>query len=92
MTTMLEPPAAASSIPLRENLERDGYVLIPGALKAPELTSLRHACHHIADLARNKQWPHIRTLPKQFPPWSSDPSNGSEPLHIPTNAIAMTYQ
>jgi hypothetical protein len=89
MATMLEAPAAASSISLRDNLERDGYVLIPGALKAPELTSLRHACHHITDLAREGKWPHIRTLPKQFPPWGSDPSSGSEHLY-PSTKTAKT--
>jgi hypothetical protein len=73
---MLQAPAAAASIALRENLERDGYVLIPGALKAPELTSLRHACHHITDLARAGKWPHVRTLPKQFPPYGNDISRG----------------
>jgi len=68
--TELEPPATTSS------LDRDGFVLIPSALKAPQLTALRHACHHAADLARAGKWPYIRTLPKQFPPWHSDPSHG----------------
>jgi hypothetical protein len=61
---------------IREDLERDGFVLIPSALPSADVAALRQACHHITDLARAGQWPYIRTLPKQFPPWSSDPSHG----------------
>jgi hypothetical protein len=68
--------SSVASLNLRENLERDGYVLIPSLIKAPQLTSLRNACHHATDLARKGKWPFIRTLRKQFPPWPSDPLGG----------------
>jgi ectoine hydroxylase-related dioxygenase (phytanoyl-CoA dioxygenase family) len=77
--TKLEHPATlptAASMNLHQLLERDGYVIIPSALNEAELKSLRDACHHVAELARAGKWPYIRTLPKQFPPWGSDPSNG----------------
>jgi len=76
--TELEPSAtiAPSSTPIRDTLERDGFVIIPSVLKESELNSLRKASLHITELARAGKWPYIRTLPKQFPPWSSDPSNG----------------
>jgi Phytanoyl-CoA dioxygenase (PhyH) len=62
---------------LRSHLSKDGFVLIPGALKSPELTSLHRACAHLTSLARQGHWPYIRTLPKQFPPWkASDYTNG----------------
>jgi hypothetical protein len=61
---------------LRQTLEWDGYVIIRSAIYEPKLTTLRTACHEIVALARAGQWPHVRTLPKQFPPWSSDVSNG----------------
>jgi len=61
---------------IREQLERDGFVVIPGALKKPELEKLREASGNIAKLARAGKWPYIRTLPKQFPPWTSDVSQG----------------
>ncbi|KIW09556.1 uncharacterized protein PV09_00429 [Verruconis gallopava] len=72
------PPRSTSvaSLNLREKLERDGFVLIPSLIKAPQLTSLRNACRHSTELARSGKWPFIRTLPKQFPPWPSDPSHG----------------
>jgi len=61
MTIAPENPAPGTGVPFR-NLERDGYVLIPGALKVPELTSLHHTCNHITELARAGKWPYIRTL------------------------------
>ncbi|KAI9877269.1 MAG: hypothetical protein M1830_004378 [Pleopsidium flavum] len=61
---------------LLTSLDRDGYVLIPSILTPSQLSTLRSACHQVTALARAGKWPHIRTLPKQFPPWPSDPSNG----------------
>ncbi|KAF2401940.1 phytanoyl-CoA dioxygenase [Trichodelitschia bisporula] len=76
--TVTDAPSVThlSPSPLLTDLNRDGYVIIPNALSPEQLTSLREAAGHITDLARKGQWPYIRTLPKQFPPWSSDPSNG----------------
>lgn len=61
---------------LVKSLQRDGFVIIPKALTEPELIVLRAACERTVTLARSGKWPYIRTLPKQFPPWPSDPSNG----------------
>ncbi|KAK4973255.1 hypothetical protein LTR66_011215 [Elasticomyces elasticus] len=61
---------------LRSALDRDGYVLIPSVLSPTQLETLRSACQRSAALARAGKWPFIRTLPKQFPPWPSDPSHG----------------
>ncbi|KAF2095038.1 phytanoyl-CoA dioxygenase family protein [Rhizodiscina lignyota] len=61
---------------LVKSLQKDGYVLIPSALTDPELIVLRAAAERTVTLARSGKWPYIRTLPKQFPPWGSDPSNG----------------
>lgn len=65
-----------SSSALKESLDHDGFVVVPSALPAARLEELREQCHIITELARTGKWPHIRTLPKQFPPWPSDPSNG----------------
>lgn len=51
-------------------------MLIPSAISTPELTVLRAAAERATALARAGKWPYIRTLPKQFPPWPSDTSNG----------------
>lgn len=60
------------------SLKRDGYVLIPNLLSPAQLESLRNAASHITHLARNGKWPHIRTVPKQFPPWPNTPPPASE--------------
>lgn len=60
----------------RAGLQRDGYFILPSFLDVSELSQLRAAAQRSTDLARAGAWPHIRTLPKQFPPWPTDPSNG----------------
>jgi Phytanoyl-CoA dioxygenase (PhyH) len=67
---------AECSIRLRETLERDGFVIIPQTLSETRLEELRQISHHAADLARSGKWRFVRNLPKQFPPWSEDNSEG----------------
>jgi hypothetical protein len=62
---------------LLTSLNCDGYILIPGLLTPEQLTTLRAATKEIDTLARAGNWPHVRTLPKQFPPWTTAP--GSNP-------------
>jgi hypothetical protein len=65
------------SPPYLEDLSRDGFVIVPHALTGEKLELLRAASQHAASLARAGKWPFVRTLPKQFPPWSAeDRSNG----------------
>ena len=54
----------------------EGYVLIPSILPPDQIRDLRYACDLVQSMAYSGKWPHVRTLPKQFPPWSSDTSNG----------------
>jgi hypothetical protein len=61
---------------LLKSLQGDGYVIIPSALSPTRLEALRKAASQANKLARSGKWPYIRTLPKAFPPWPSDPSNG----------------
>ncbi|KAL8787818.1 MAG: hypothetical protein Q9213_002005 [Squamulea squamosa] len=61
---------------LKATLAAQGFVVIPGVLNPTQISSLRSACNTARSLAESGKWPHLRTLPKQFPPWSSDPSNG----------------
>ncbi|KAK6429941.1 hypothetical protein LTR95_013907 [Oleoguttula sp. CCFEE 5521] len=67
---------SARSLSLREGIERDGYVIVPSGLTAIQLDDLRSASKMITKRARDGYWSHIRTLPRQFPPWLNDPSNG----------------
>ncbi|KAL0935039.1 phytanoyl- dioxygenase [Colletotrichum truncatum] len=65
---------------LLEQLNRDGYVIVPSILSEDQLTKLRRATQAATVLARSGKWPNVRTLPKQFPPWPlagpSPPSEG----------------
>lgn len=60
----------------RKALDLKGYVLVPSALSSTQLSHLREACEKTRNLAEAGKWPYLRTLPKQFPPWTSDVSNG----------------
>lgn len=54
---------------LLDRLNRDGFVVIPGAVAPDQLAVLRAATADVTALARAGRWPSVRTLPKQFPPW-----------------------
>ncbi|CZS90596.1 related to phytanoyl-CoA dioxygenase family protein [Rhynchosporium graminicola] len=56
-----------------ETLNRDGFVLVPSILTPDQLTTLRRASAEAIDFSRSGQWPFVRTLPKQFPPWTVAP-------------------
>ncbi|KAL8729450.1 MAG: hypothetical protein Q9166_004698 [cf. Caloplaca sp. 2 TL-2023] len=60
----------------RTAISSQGFVVVPSVLNPSQISSLRSVCDTARSLAESGQWPHLRTLPKQFPPWSSDPSDG----------------
>lgn len=76
MTTTTTQEQIPSPSAIRDSLARDGFVLIPSFYSPSEITRLREAASTVTDLGRTGKWPFIRTLPKQFPPWNSDVSNG----------------
>lgn len=83
---------------LRTHLDTEGYVLIPSLLESHQISTLRTACSHLHSLAEAGKWPYLRTLPKQFPPWGSDPSVGIwgiqhllHPDNIYSGLFATTY-
>lgn len=69
------PPSTMTLTPL-DHLHTHGYVIFPSLFNPTQVSSLRNASLHLTILARAGRWPYIRTLPKQFPPWPSDPSQG----------------
>ncbi|KAF2183769.1 phytanoyl-CoA dioxygenase family protein [Zopfia rhizophila CBS 207.26] len=77
------------------SLERDGFVVLPASLfPSFDLPTLRAAASRTTTLARTGKWPYIRTLPKQFPPWPSDPSQGIwgvQHLLHPDNPDHLTF-
>lgn len=61
------------STPHLTALQRDGFVVLPSLLTPAEISSLRAAATAATTKARAGEWPHFRTVPKQFPPWPSTP-------------------
>ncbi|KAH7406987.1 hypothetical protein DE146DRAFT_415716 [Phaeosphaeria sp. MPI-PUGE-AT-0046c] len=73
----IAPSATDSYTSARAALDRDGFVVLPASLfPSFDLPTLRAAASRLTSAARAGTWPYIRTLPKQFPPWPQDPSNG----------------
>ena len=56
---------------LRDQLHRDGFVVVRGILSSARLAVLRAATARATALGRSGAWPHVRTVGKQFPPWDA---------------------
>ncbi|CAG9999009.1 unnamed protein product [Clonostachys byssicola] len=63
--------ARMSSTPHLSQLERDGFVVVRAIVSPAKLERLRDASTKATSLARSGGWPHVRTVGKQFPPWSA---------------------
>ncbi|KAI1827018.1 phytanoyl-dioxygenase family protein [Xylaria intraflava] len=63
---------------LRAALAEDGFVIQRQILSPEELQTLRAAASRTTERARAGDWPDIRTVGKQFPPWPK-PAPGEAP-------------
>jgi hypothetical protein len=72
-TTKRELYSSSKTSPLLAALQRDGFIRVPSLLSHLQLSALRTAAETITQLARKGEWPHLRTVPKQFPPWPNKP-------------------
>lgn len=65
--------ASANKLPsgqqLRDSLAEDGFVRISRVFSDAEVEIFRAAAGRAAARGRAGQWPFVRTVPKQFPPW-----------------------
>lgn len=61
-----------------EALQRDGYVVVPNLLTPSEVEAYRAAATKATTYTRTGNWPHFRTVPKQFPPWPTTAPPASE--------------
>lgn len=61
-----------------EALQRDGYVVVPNLLTPSEVENYRKAATKATTHTRTGNWPHFRTVPKQFPPWPTTAPPASE--------------
>ncbi|KAJ7760962.1 hypothetical protein B0H16DRAFT_1531256 [Mycena metata] len=56
--------------------ERDGFVIVPGLITAEDFPRLERACADVISRTRTGDWPHRRTVGKQFPPYGdADPDS-----------------
>ncbi|EEP79317.1 conserved hypothetical protein [Uncinocarpus reesii 1704] len=78
MSTTTTTSTETGAAPYLTALRRDGFVLIPGLISPEQIATLRRAAAKATHLARHGQWPHIRTVPKQFPPFPTTPPPASE--------------
>ncbi|OTA61654.1 phytanoyl-CoA dioxygenase [Hypoxylon sp. EC38] len=61
---------------LRSQLEKDGFVVLRSILNPEQVQQLRDAAERTLSLATSGSWPHVRTVGKQFPPWTWSPGVG----------------
>ncbi|PLB51101.1 phytanoyl-CoA dioxygenase family protein [Aspergillus steynii IBT 23096] len=66
------------STPYLTALQRDGFVVIPSLLNPTEVSEFRAVATAATTKTRAGEWPHFRTVPKQFPPWPTTPPPASE--------------
>lgn len=66
------------STPHLDALQRDGFVVVRNLLTPAEISHYRTIATTATTQARTGNWPHFRTVPKQFPPWPSTPPPASE--------------
>ncbi|KAI0601013.1 phytanoyl-dioxygenase family protein [Biscogniauxia sp. FL1348] len=62
----------ADSSPLRDEFAKSGFIIQRSLLTPSELATLRAAASRTTALARSGGWPDVRTVGKQFPPWTFD--------------------
>ncbi|KAI1197798.1 phytanoyl-dioxygenase family protein [Nemania serpens] len=63
---------------IRAALAENGYVIQRQVLSGEELEALRGAASRTTERARSGDWPDVRTVGKQFPPWPR-PAPGAPP-------------
>ncbi|KAH7175886.1 hypothetical protein EDB81DRAFT_633394 [Dactylonectria macrodidyma] len=73
---VMDPPAQKPASPYLRQLDLDGFVVIKSIIDRDKLEQLRAASSKATSLARGGGWPHVRTVGKQFPPWTA--SEGRE--------------
>ncbi|KAI1473105.1 uncharacterized protein F4812DRAFT_39504 [Daldinia caldariorum] len=61
---------------LRTQLDRDGFVVLRSLLAPAQVAQQRAAAERARALALSGSWPHVRTVGKQFPPWTWQPGVG----------------
>ncbi|KAJ5697915.1 hypothetical protein N7488_011599 [Penicillium malachiteum] len=67
-----------TATPHLDALQRDGFVVVRNLLSPSEISHYHTLATKATTKTRAGNWPHFRTVPKQFPPWPSTPPPASE--------------
>jgi hypothetical protein len=57
---------------IKATYDDQGYVIVPSLVESADFPLLQTACEDVINRTRNGDWPHRRTVGKQFPPYDSD--------------------
>ncbi|KAF7315899.1 Phytanoyl-dioxygenase family protein [Mycena indigotica] len=60
---------STTTLALREKLNEDGFVIVPGLVTPSNFSHLKAACSDVVRRTREGSWSHRRTVGKQFPPY-----------------------
>ena len=61
---------------LKEKYDEQGFVVVPGLVPPEHLEALEAACERVIARTRSGEWPHRRTVGRQFPPYGDgDPDS-----------------
>ncbi|KAI0660185.1 hypothetical protein C8Q70DRAFT_80481 [Cubamyces menziesii] len=61
---------------LKEKYDEQGFVAVPGLVPPEHLEALEAACERVIARTRSGEWPHRRTVGRQFPPYGDgDPDS-----------------
>lgn len=64
------------STSLKQQYDEQGYVLVPSLIPPAQFTALETASGRVIARTRTGQWPHRRTVGRQFPPYGDgDPDS-----------------
>ncbi|KAI0331544.1 hypothetical protein GY45DRAFT_1336098 [Cubamyces sp. BRFM 1775] len=64
------------TLSLKEKYYEQGFVVVPGLLLPEHLEALEAACKRVIARTRSGEWPHRRTVGRQFPPYGDgDPDS-----------------
>lgn len=62
--------------------DHEGYVIVPDLIDPSEFVLLKEASTRVIDKTRSGEWPHRRTVGKQFPPFNVDSPDSWGVQHV----------
>ena len=67
---------------LKAEYDENGYVILDGLIPPKDFLALEQACQRVVSRTRSGQWPHRRTVGKQFPPYGDEDPDSWGVQHV----------